>query len=77
MMSRPQLWWSYKNNLDDDLVVITPPPENTKSPFISSELPLAKNPKFPTAQNIFMNNLILHSQVAGQKAMLKAMSLNH
>ncbi len=77
IMSNPDHWWSYKYNLDDDLVVITTSPEETTGPSIAGELPLAKDPKFPESQKTFIKNLISHSQIQGEKAMLQAMSIKN
>ncbi len=74
LMNSPDHWWSYKANLDDDLVVITTAPEETAGPSIAGELPLAKDPKFPKSHKTFIKNLISHSQNQAQKAMLEAMS---
>ena len=70
------LWWSYKETLDDDLVVITPSTEESSGISIAGDLPLAKNPKFPNSHKTFIRNLISHNQTQGKNAMLKAMSIN-
>ncbi len=68
-------WWSYKNNLNDDLVVITSSTSDNIGVSNLQELPLAKNPKFTDSNDIFIQNLIKHHEVEGQKAMLQAMSI--
>ncbi len=72
----PEIWWSYKQNLDDELVVITSSTEAKAGPLIAGEIPLASNPQFPASQNTFIKNLISYSEIQGQKAMLSAMSIN-
>ena len=72
----PEQWWTYKYNLDDDLVVITTSSEENTGPFLAGELPLAKDPKFPESQQTFIKNLLSHCRVQGEKAMLEAMVIN-
>ncbi len=69
----PSLWWSYKANLNSDLVVITPALEGDTGLDAASDLPLAEDPRFPEARNLFLKNLIEHGQVLAQQAMLQAM----
>ena len=59
IFNSPDRWWSYKYNLDDDLVVITTSPEETTGASIAGELPLAKDPKFPESHQTFIKNLKL------------------
>ena len=73
----PELWWSYQETLDDDLVVITPLTEETLETFTTEEFPLAQNPKFPNSHNTFIKNLISHGQTKAQQAMIKAMSIQN
>ena len=77
IMTSPDHWWEYKSALDDELVVITPSPEETAGPAIAGEIPLASNPQFPESQNSFMRELLSYSQVQAQKAMLNAMAINN
>ncbi len=77
MMNSPNHWWSYKYNLDDDLVVITTTAEGNTGPSIAGELPLAKDPQFPESHKTFIQNLTSHSQDQGAKAMLQAMSIKN
>ena len=65
-----------KQNLDDELVVITSSTEAKAGPLIAGEIPLASNPQFPASQNTFIKDLISYSETQGQKAMLSAMSIN-
>ena len=75
IMHNPDYCWSYKYNLDDDLVVITTAHEGATSSFETGQLPLALDPKFPESHKKFLKNLTSHSQIQGEKAMLKAMSI--
>ncbi|AAP99092.1 MULTISPECIES: SWIM zinc finger family protein [Prochlorococcus] len=70
-------WWSYRNNLDDDLVVIAPSIEEKSGEHLDRELPLATAPAFPDSQITFLNNLVSYHQQQRQKAMIQAMSINH
>ena len=76
IITSPDQWWEFKSALDDELVVITPSPEETAGPAMAGELPLASNPQFPESQNSFIRELLSYSQVQAQKAMLNAMAIN-
>ena len=75
--NNPNFWWSYKQTLDEDLVVITPSSESTSGPSLAGELPLAKHPQFPYSHNTFLKNLISHSEIKKKEAMINAMSLKN
>ena len=75
-IKNPDLWWNYKGELNEDLVVITPAMEGDSGIDAAGELPLAEDPKFPNARKDFINHIKKQGQVFAQKAMLKAMSSN-
>ncbi len=77
IVKNPDLWWSYKKTLDDDLVVITASTEGMTGPSLAGDLPLAKDPKFPKSHDTFIQNLISHSLKKSQEAMLQAMSVKN
>ena len=70
----PALWWRYDRSLDGDLVVITAALEGETGLDAAGELPLAEEPRFPSARSIFLNNLRSHGQASAQRAMLQAMA---
>ena len=70
----PALWWRYDRNLDGDLVVITAALEGETGLDAAGELPLAEEPRYPSARSIFLNNLRSHGQASAQRAMLQAMA---
>ncbi|WP_320675786.1 SWIM zinc finger family protein [Prochlorococcus sp. MIT 1300] len=70
----PSLWWRYESNLNADLVVITPALEGETGLDAAGDLPLAEEPRFPKARQLFINHLREQGQQLAQKAMLQAMS---
>ena len=72
----PSLWWKYDSALSSDLVVITPTMESDTGIKSAGDLPLAEEPKFPSAKQKFLNNLNKQGQKFAEQAMLKAMASN-
>ena len=70
----PNLWWSYDANLNADLVVITPSMEGDTGLHSAGDLPLAEEPRFPEARQIFLRHLHEQGQILAQQAMTQAMS---
>ncbi len=70
----PSLWWKYEGNLNADLVVITPAMEGDSGLDSAGDLPLAEEPKFPEARQIFLNHLHEQRINLAQQAMLQAMA---
>ena len=70
----PALWRRSERSLDGDLVVITAALEGETGLDAAGELPLAEEPRFPSARSIFLNNLRSHGQASAQRAMLQAMA---
>ncbi len=70
----PNLWWSYEANLDAELVVITPSMEGDTGLSSAGDLPLAEEPRFPKARQVFLQHLNMEGQRFAQLAMLKAMN---
>ena len=73
-INNPSLWWSYKGNLNADLVVITPALEGETGLSAAGELPLAEEPKYPNARKQFLEHVQTQGEIFAQKAMLAAMS---
>ncbi|WP_413441803.1 SWIM zinc finger family protein [Synechococcus sp. MIT S1220] len=76
-VQEPSLWWRYNRNLDGDLVVITPAMDGDTGLDAAGELPLAEEPRFPDARELFLRNLRSHGQATAQRAMLQAMKAGH
>ncbi|KGG13345.1 MULTISPECIES: SWIM zinc finger family protein [Prochlorococcus] len=74
--SKPDLWWKYNTDLDQDLVIITPAMEGEEGLKVAGALPLAQEPQYPQSHSLFLENLIKHSQIQAHEAMIKAMSAN-
>tara|TARA_B100000700_G_C14749045_1_gene716626 strand:+ start:137 stop:490 length:354 start_codon:yes stop_codon:yes gene_type:complete len=72
----PALWWSYKESLSNDLVVITPSLDTTTGLESAGDLPLAEEPKFPKAREKFLSHLSNQGAIFAQEAMIKAMSID-
>ncbi len=70
----PDLWWKYENNLNKDLVVITPALEGETGIDAAGDLPLAEEPKFPEGKKRFIAQIKQHGKSLAQKAMIQAMS---
>ena len=70
----PGLWWHYNRSLDGDLVVVTAALEGDTGLDAAGELPLAEDPRFPEARDMFLGNLKAHGQASAQRAMLQAMA---
>ncbi len=70
----PSLWWRYDASLNSDLVVITPAMEGDTGLDSAGDLPLAEEPRFPKAKQLFLNHLKSQGQVLAQEAMLQAMA---
>ena len=70
----PSLWWHYEASLDADLVVITPAMEGETGLDSAGDLPLAEEPRFPEARQLFLAHLREQGQTLSQEAMLQAMA---
>ena len=70
----PNRWWRYDAALDPDLVVITPALEGETGLEEAGPLPLAEEPRFPEARQLFLNRLRSHGSELGQLAMTRAMA---
>ena len=75
-INNPNLWWTYKGELNDDLVIITPAMEGDTGIDAAGDLPLAEDPKFPKACKNFINHIKKQGEILAQKAMINAMSTN-
>tara|TARA_Y100001968_G_scaffold45599_1_gene35705 strand:+ start:86252 stop:87139 length:888 start_codon:yes stop_codon:yes gene_type:complete len=75
-INNPKLWWSYKGELNTDLVVITTAMEDDTGLSSAGDLPLAEDPNFPKARSNFLAHLKEQGQSFGQQAMLEAMTGN-
>ena len=69
----PLSWWAYNAPLDPDLVVITPAMAGSTGLDEAGELPLAVEPRFPEANQLFLDRLRQQGSLMGQLAMAKAM----
>ena len=69
----PNRWWRYGAALDSDLVVITPALEGDTGLDAAGPLPLAEEPRFPEANQHFLEHLKAHGQLLAAMAMAKAM----
>jgi uncharacterized Zn finger protein len=70
----PARWWRYDAPLDPDLVVITPAMEGESGLDGAGPLPLAEEPRFPEANQIFLETLKAHGTGMAQQAMARAMA---
>ena len=70
----PSLWWKYEDSLNADLVVITPAMDGDTGLHSAGELPLAEEPRFPEARQIFLNHLHEQGANIAQQAILQAMA---
>ena len=70
----PARWWRYEAPLDPDLVVITPAMEGESGLDGAGPLPLAEEPRFPEANQRFLETLKAHGAGMGQQAMARAMA---
>ncbi|KEF41678.1 MAG: hypothetical protein ER33_09955 [Cyanobium sp. CACIAM 14] len=70
----PSRWWRYDAPLDPDLVVITPAMEGESGLDGAGPLPLAEEPRFPEANQLFLERLGAHGALMGQQAMARAMA---
>jgi len=70
----PSLWWKYEDSLNADLVVIIPAMDGDTGLHSAGELPLAEEPRFPEARQIFLNHLHEQGANIAQQAMLQAMA---
>ena len=70
----PAAWWSYSAALDPNLVVITPAMEGSTGLDEAGDLPLAAEPRFPEANQLFLERLRQHGTQMGQMAMVQAMA---
>ncbi len=71
----PARWWRYDAPLDPDLVVITPAMEGESGLDGAGPLPLAEEPRFPEANQLFLDTLKAHGAGMGQLAMARAMAI--
>ena len=69
----PLSWWAYNAPLDPDLVVITPAMAGSTGLDEAGDLPLAVEPRFPEANQLFLDRLRQQGSLMGQLAMAKAM----
>ncbi|RCL52092.1 MAG: hypothetical protein DBW85_07480 [Synechococcus sp. MED-G71] len=67
-------WWRYDAALDPNLVVITPAMEGSTGLDEAGDLPLAAEPRFPEANQRFLDRLRQHGTQVGQMAMMQAMA---
>ena len=72
-IKNPNRWWRYDAALDSDLVVITPALEGDTGLDAAGPLPLAEEPRFPEANQRFLEHLQAHGQQLAALAMAKAM----
>ncbi len=70
----PARWWRYDAPLDPDLVVITPAMEGESGLDGAGPLPLAEEPRFPRANQLFLERLKAHGALMAQQAMVRAMA---
>jgi uncharacterized Zn finger protein len=70
----PARWWRYDAPLDPDLVVITPAMEGESGLDGAGPLPLAEEPRFPEANQLFQETLKAHGTALAQQAMARAMA---
>ena len=70
----PAAWWSYGAALDPNLVVITPAMEGSTGLDEAGDLPLEAEPRFPEANQLFLERLRQHGTQMGQMAMVQAMA---
>ncbi|WP_216906609.1 SWIM zinc finger family protein [Synechococcus sp. CCY 0621] len=70
----PARWWRYDAPLDPDLVVITPAMEGESGLDGAGPLPLAEEPRFPEANQLFLDTLKAHGTGMAQQAMARAMA---
>ncbi|MCP9860097.1 MULTISPECIES: SWIM zinc finger family protein [unclassified Cyanobium] len=70
----PARWWRYEAPLDPDLVVITPAMEGESGLDGAGPLPLAEEPRFPEANQLFLETLKAHGTGMAQQAMARAMA---
>jgi uncharacterized Zn finger protein len=71
--ARADRWWSYDAPLDPDLVVITPALEGGSGLDEAGDLPLAAEPRWPEANQRFLEGLRRQGATLGQQAMARAM----
>ncbi|MCP9916352.1 SWIM zinc finger family protein [Cyanobium sp. ATX 6F1] len=69
----PGRWWRYDAPLDPDLVVVTPALEGDTGLDEAGDLPLAAEPRFPEANQLFLERLRQQGTLLGQQAMAQAM----
>jgi uncharacterized Zn finger protein len=69
----PGRWWRYDAPLDPDLVVVTPALEGDTGLDEAGDLPLAAEPRFPEANQLFLERLRQQGTMLGQQAMAQAM----
>ena len=67
------MWWSYKGELNEELVVITSAIDENSSLTAAGELPLAEDPQFPHAKKKFLTHLKQQSILFSHQAMIEAM----
>ncbi|MEB3350830.1 MAG: SWIM zinc finger family protein [Cyanobacteriota bacterium] len=70
----PARWWRYDAPLDPDLVVITPAMEGEAGLDAAGPLPLAEEPRFPEANQLFLERLRSQGEAMGQLALARAMA---
>tara|TARA_Y100001968_G_scaffold156723_1_gene143210 strand:+ start:602 stop:1507 length:906 start_codon:yes stop_codon:yes gene_type:complete len=69
----PRMWWLYKGDLNQNLVVITPGMEEETGLYTAGEIPLAAEPTFPKSHEEFINHLKQQGHAFANHAMLQAM----
>ncbi len=70
----PSRWWRYDSPLDPELVVITPALDGETGLEEAGPLPIAEEPRFPEANQLFLDRLNAQGRLMGQLAMATAMA---
>ncbi|MFM7314414.1 MAG: hypothetical protein ACKO0M_14845, partial [Cyanobium sp.] len=73
-LADPVRWWRYDAPLDGDLVVITPALEGESGLDGAGPLPLAEDPRFPQANQQFLERLRDHGKHMAMAALERAMA---
>ena len=73
-ISDPNRWWRYGAALDPDLVVITPALEGDTGLDAGGPLPLAEEPRWPQANQLFLQRVREHGEAMATQAMARAMA---
>ena len=68
------LWWEYKGNLNENLVVITSAINEESGLASAGEMPLAEDPQFPNSRKKFLDHLQKQAVLFANQAMIEAMN---